>query len=229
MPRRWLFYLALNALVSATVTLTVLFLWQRAEAPPKEVPTPKGLAPASSPLPTLERITPTPKMYAIQSGDTLSTIANEYGVTVDALLAANQLGDPNRLEVGQVILIPPSGPTETPAPRASITPQLGEPYPWPRVAQIRAAGDLLEEAVEVDNPGPGFDLTGWRLHSMTGADFVFPAFSLQTGGAVWVHTEKGTDTSTDLYWGSSKSVWQTGEEILLLDNLGRVRYSGWVP
>jgi hypothetical protein len=64
---------------------------------------------------------------------------------------------------------------------------------------------------------------------VTGADFVFPAFSLQTGGAVWVHTEKGIDTSTDLYWGNSKSAWQTGEEILLLDNLGRVRYSGWVP
>jgi LasA protease len=44
--------------------------------------------------------------YAVQPGDTLATIASLYGITVDALLAINQLPNPNALEVGQSINIP---------------------------------------------------------------------------------------------------------------------------
>jgi LasA protease len=44
--------------------------------------------------------------HAVQPGDTLATIASLYGITVDALLAINQLPNPNALEVGQMINIP---------------------------------------------------------------------------------------------------------------------------
>lgn len=44
--------------------------------------------------------------YIVQAGDTLGTIANRFGVSIESILAANPLTDPNVLEVGQTIVVP---------------------------------------------------------------------------------------------------------------------------
>jgi LysM repeat protein len=44
--------------------------------------------------------------HVVKSGETISTIAREYKVTTDAIVAANQLTDPNNIRVGQVLFIP---------------------------------------------------------------------------------------------------------------------------
>lgn len=44
--------------------------------------------------------------YTVVKGDTLSRIARHYGVTVDALAAANGIAHPNLIRVGQVLTIP---------------------------------------------------------------------------------------------------------------------------
>jgi LysM repeat protein len=49
--------------------------------------------------------------YTVQPGDTLGSIATLYGVTQDALMAANMISDPNRLEAGMELRIP--GPNAT--------------------------------------------------------------------------------------------------------------------
>lgn len=49
------------------------------------------------------------QQYIVQFGDTLYQIGLRYGVTVEELTAYNNLADPNDLEVGQIILIPPGG------------------------------------------------------------------------------------------------------------------------
>lgn len=67
-------------------------------------PTPAG-TPTPSPTPTLTP-TPEPQVYVVQSGDTLSTIAQRFGVTVERLREYNGLSG-NNLSVGQQILIPP--------------------------------------------------------------------------------------------------------------------------
>jgi spore germination protein len=46
------------------------------------------------------------QIYVIQSGDSLWQIARRFGVTSKAMQQLNQLADPNRLVVGQAILIP---------------------------------------------------------------------------------------------------------------------------
>ena len=45
--------------------------------------------------------------YTVQAGDTLGTIAQGYGITLEALIQANPSVDPNFITVGMVLNIPP--------------------------------------------------------------------------------------------------------------------------
>ena len=78
---------------------------------------PEGLVPLTTPLPS-----PTPFTYTVQPGDSMSVIAERFGVSLDDLQAANPDVSSNAMSVGQVLRIPsdpddPSGePTPTPAP-----------------------------------------------------------------------------------------------------------------
>ncbi|MDI3281639.1 MAG: LysM peptidoglycan-binding domain-containing protein, partial [Bacillota bacterium] len=59
-----------------------------------------------------------PHRYIVQRGDTLFLIARRFGVSLEALIAANpQLPDPNRIFPGQVLIIPRPG--EPPRPPAA--------------------------------------------------------------------------------------------------------------
>ncbi|MBM3152605.1 MAG: LysM peptidoglycan-binding domain-containing protein [Chloroflexi bacterium] len=61
------------------------------------------------------------EQHVVQSGDTLGIIALHYGVSVDDILAANSLTDPNVLDVGQVLFIPAPTP-QAAAPGFKIIP-----------------------------------------------------------------------------------------------------------
>ena len=78
-------------------------------------PAPATPAPAATPVATPEPTPapePTPQPatepieYEIVAGDTLSAIAVEFDVTVDAILALNPGLEPDTIQVGQVILVP---------------------------------------------------------------------------------------------------------------------------
>lgn len=43
--------------------------------------------------------------YLIQKGDTLSEIAEDFKVSVDDICKWNNINDPNKIEVGQKIII----------------------------------------------------------------------------------------------------------------------------
>ena len=75
-------------------------------------PTPSAVAtptPEPTPIPA-----PTPQVYVIKEGDTLSKIARSFGLTLDQLLAANKdtIKDPDRIVVGDEIVIPVPAPEE---------------------------------------------------------------------------------------------------------------------
>ncbi|HXF51772.1 MAG TPA: LysM peptidoglycan-binding domain-containing protein [Dehalococcoidia bacterium] len=68
-------------------------------------------APAQSP--------PEGVQHTVAEGETLWSIAEQYGVTLDALIAANpDLPDPDALQVGDVVIVPvPPEPTAAPEPQ----------------------------------------------------------------------------------------------------------------
>lgn len=78
-----------------------------------------GAFPSSTPTP-LPSPTPTPYTYKVKKGDTLLGIALHYGLTVEALQAANPKVNPNFLSVGTQLVIPLDQarnlPTATPSP-----------------------------------------------------------------------------------------------------------------
>ena len=49
---------------------------------------------------------PTGPVYIVQSGDNLTSIATQFGITSDELIAANGITDPNLLAVGDELVIP---------------------------------------------------------------------------------------------------------------------------
>jgi LysM repeat protein len=89
--------------------------------------------------------TPTPSgLYVVQPNDTLSGLAEDFGTTVEELMAANNLTDPNAIQAGQTLIIPalitntldlatasalPSGTAVTTPTLAAATPVPGTPTP----------------------------------------------------------------------------------------------------
>lgn len=64
-------------------------------------------APASATeTPVTVQVARPSQTYIVQQGDTLKTIAQQFGVTLDDLIRANQLADPDRLQLGQLLVIP---------------------------------------------------------------------------------------------------------------------------
>jgi Lamin Tail Domain len=100
-----------------------------------------------------------------------------------------------------------------------------------QIVSVIGAGTLDAEAVVVKYNGEGeLDLTGWHLKDAQGTNtYTFPSFKLFKGGAVQVHTQSGSDTAIDLYWGQRQSVWQSGEAVLLTDPSGQAQDSYPVP
>jgi len=53
--------------------------------------------------------------------------------------------------------------------------------------------------------------------------YTFPSFSLESGSTVTVHTEEGTNTATELYWGSGRPIWNNdGDTARLYDINGNL-------
>jgi len=48
------------------------------------------------------------RYYKVRRGDTLSSIASQYGISTGSLMAMNNISNPNRIHVGQTIEVPPA-------------------------------------------------------------------------------------------------------------------------
>lgn len=89
---------------------------------------------ATTAAPTSPAVPGQATTYTVQWGDWLNKIAGQFGVSTQAIIAANPGLNPNRIYPGQVINIPGSTaavPTATPGatPEATTTPGTGTPPP----------------------------------------------------------------------------------------------------
>ncbi len=84
--------------------------------------------------------------------------------------------------------------------------------------------NLNEEWVEISNKGSSdADLSGWILEDGQNHKYTFPDFSLTAGARVKVRTGIGDDTSEDLFWNRSSSIWNNGgDQATLLDASGKI-------
>jgi len=105
--------------VARLVILSLILFWVVAlartcgvgepEAARESTPTPRAtatLAPTRTPRPTPSP-TPVLEVHVVKAGETLWSIAQDYGVTVADLIMVNDLVDPSNLHVGDEVRIPP--------------------------------------------------------------------------------------------------------------------------
>ena len=91
---------------------------------PDALPTQATARPTQVIVPTQPPPQPTtepaaPLEHVVEPGETLSTIAEAFGVTVEAIVAANEIENPDLIAVGERLIIPPpttEAATPTPTP-----------------------------------------------------------------------------------------------------------------
>jgi hypothetical protein len=98
------------------------------------------------------------------------------------------------------------------------------------IVSIVGAGLLDAESVTIKNTGDApLSLSGWQLKDSDKNIFIFPNLTLNTNGAVQIHTKPGTNNVIDLYWNASVPIWESGEEAQLLDSKANVQDTYQVP
>ena len=85
-----------------------------------------------------------PELYTVQPDDTLLLIANRYGVTVEQIVTANNLINPDLLEIGQVLEIPAPPPGD-PGPGLKLIPD-SELVFGPNTADFDIASFILNKS-----------------------------------------------------------------------------------
>ncbi len=249
--RRWALFIGINILVSAITALLVMNLWEANRAAPRPivptaVPTLNAVAQTQVAATVAPTVTPTPagsRKYLVESGDTLSEIARKFDVSVDDLVAANKLTNVDILSLGQELIIPGSPltptPTLVPIPTSTRSPlptlpvsgtaatALGEYFVT--IREIKSPGTLAAEQVILTNLSGQVNMAGWTMTDGEGNKFTFPNLTLLSKGEVTVHTGKGTNTPTDLYWGQTEPRWSKSKVAYLRDPSGKLIATYQVP
>ena len=136
------------------------------------------------------------------------------------------------------MVAPTPTPTDTPQPPPTFppTPTVPPPTathtPTPSPADVEITyidynppgDDVQGEYVRIENSGSSpADMTNWTLRDEANHTYTFPTFTLNGGASVQVWTKGGTDTATDLYWGSGSAIWNnTGDTAYLRDSEGNL-------
>jgi LysM repeat protein len=263
------FLVLVNAMISLVIALAVVWVFEARRPDAEELaaintprPAPVLAAPVNQATATPDPAATTPatvtvatatstpetavetseQVYIVQPGDTMLVIATRYDITVEDILAANNLSDPNFVFAGQRLVIPVQGGSPgtegatsegtagegtvlEPTPTATIAPD------GVSISAVTSPGDVTtEQVVLVNDSGTPYSLQGWQLQRAEGDVYTFRSdVPLFPGGSIRVHSGAGTDTSIDLYWGRTEAAWQSGAEARLLTADGETVTTYVVP
>ncbi|MBV7337764.1 LysM peptidoglycan-binding domain-containing protein [Chloroflexi bacterium TSY] len=262
--RQLAFLVLVNAVVSLVIALAVVWAVERRRPAPEEllVQVSQQMQPliATTPLPGAVDRLPTPvteandpnsninsivnqplsqptaegTTYIVQAGDILSSIAAKYNVTLDAIMEANNLSNPDRIFSGQQLVIPggiPSDSIESSGEAGSGQSQSSQQVQeGVQIAAIDNVGVLESESVLIVNESnTPFNLQGWTLASEGSPVYQFGNLPIFPGGSVRVHSQPGTNSSIDLYWGQTASIWSPKTIVRLVNAEGNLVHSYLVP
>jgi uncharacterized protein YvpB len=102
--------------------------------------------------------------YEVQDGDTLESVADEFGVDPAAIAASSWMPNGDTLEAGQVIVIPEVG--QTPEEAAATAAELEGTSPWVVGAHTVAEGETL------DGIGAPYGVAGAQIAEFNGIEDV---------------------------------------------------------
>ena len=239
--RQAVFIICVNAVISLLISLVVVLTLGRRPVYVQPVPTPTAHSlptPAASPQPQVTR----PVTYIVKEGDTLSAIAERFGVSLEDLMRINAISNPDLIYPGQEIIIPggelpqptptftlpfqPPTPVFTPIATPLPTPT---PVPSPVVSKegvyietVVNPGEEGKEAILIRSVAEKVkNLAGWRL-SADNLSYVFPDFLLWPQGVVTLYTASGKNTPAELYWGLDKPILHQVKTLTLYNREGQV-------
>ena len=171
-----------------------------------------------------------PTYWTATHGDIVLT-SNGTAVTVSTQRAAPT--DPLSLRSGDSIA---PGATEPVTPRETYLPRSSTQTDTPAATVTdggtpteNTSGDLIIDRVRADASGDDRDnlndeyvvfrnagaepleMGGWTVSDEADHSYTVPdGFTLDPNETVTLHTGSGTDTDTDLYWGSGRPIWNNG-------------------
>jgi len=161
---------------------------------PTATPTSTGPAPTATLTPTGTVIVPTatptsttqppgcPTVYVVRPGDTLYSIARRFGVSVEAIMAANNLPNPNSIYAGQQLTIPcPGAPVPTPTP--------GTPWPQPTVYVVQPGDTLYSIARRF----------GTTVQAIAQANHIINPNRIYVGQRLMIHGTPGPQPCTGIH------------------------------
>ncbi len=238
--RQAIFIICVNTVVSLIVSLIVVLTLGRRPIYVQPAPGPTFTptqAMAVSPQPQATTL----EVYIVREGDTLSHIAERFGVSLEDLMRINAISNPDFIYPGQQLIIPGRGlpqptptftlPFQPPTPAFTTTatrPPTPTPVPSPAVSKegvyieaVIGAGQKGKEAIVIRSAAEKVkNLAGWRL-SADNLNYVFPDFLLWPQGAVTLYTGPGKNNPSELYWGLDKPILHQVKEIILYNREGQ--------
>ena len=151
-------------------------------------------------------------VHIVRPGEALLSIAETYGVSVQAIRQANDLGPyEDTIQVNQSLVIPLSAPSPTPSPTADVnaTPTPRPPYAAPSLLSP-ANGEVMEGV-------SGHVVLQWASVGILEDDEWYAASLAQPSGGVVSATHYTRVTS-----------WRVPYELLIASNARDVEYLWWV-
>jgi LysM repeat protein len=171
------------------------------------------VVPTAVPQPAASAVPVTGDTYVVQSGDTLYKIAAKLKVDASALIAANQLTNPNLLYVGQRLIIPggvpptavPTAvlPTATPVPATATSPT-AVPTATPSSGSYTARG-IHGDSFSVESTSVRINTDVWfnfKVTNTSGDDVYYTALAAHTdvGYSAWSWTNQRLGAGESLSW-----------------------------
>lgn len=80
--------------------------------------------------------------------------------------------------------------------------------------------NLNDEYIVFENTGSeDLDLSGWTVADAADHEYTIPSNTvLGADETITLHTGEGTNTDTDLYWGSGSAIWNNGGDTIIVTN-----------